>query len=98
MTDSDPTTSPEKEPKSVPPAGSHGWIRGAAISAAGVLLGMLSLGLFCHSLGVNFSEEGWSETRQINRGAMIASLVGFALATLLFWIGFIQAAHARTEN
>ena len=71
------------------------WLRGAVTSAAGVLVGSLALALFCYALGLNFSDEGWPQDQPINRFMLVLSLAGFALAILIFWLGFFQTTYSR---
>ncbi len=74
------------------------WRRGALITGLGVLLGCLALTLFCHAMGLNFSDEGWAENQnawQENRAALIGSFVGFGLAILIFWLGFFLTIHSK---
>lgn len=92
MTDSgNDSSSPDEDAKPRLP----GWVRGGVISVAGVLIGAAALALFCIALGVNLRDEGWSEGQSVDRLMLIVSLVGFGIATLLFWIGFILATHAK---
>lgn len=71
-------------------------LRGIVIGATGALIGAISLGLFCYALGVNLRDEGWAEDRSVDRTMLVVSLVGFALATLSFWVGLIITTHPRT--
>lgn len=74
------------------------WRRGVAVSAIGIAVGMVSLGLFCFSLGLNFRDEGWSDgqpTWEKNWAWLLCSLVGFAIAILVFWMGFFQTTHSK---
>jgi hypothetical protein len=74
----------------------HPWKRGAALSALGVIVGIGSLGWFCHALGLNFSDEGWSDSGapwQDNFTSLAGSCIGFVVATLLFWLGFFQTTR-----
>jgi len=75
------------------------WLRGAVISVIGVLIGTVAFVLFCYALGLNFSDEGWADNGkpwQTNRGALIGSLVGIAVAILVFWLGFIQITRVKS--
>jgi hypothetical protein len=78
----------------------HSWYRGAAISALGVLIGTIAFGTFCYAFGLNFSDEGWSDSHdqpwQTHRTQLIGSLIGFTIAILLFWLGFIQTTRSRS--
>ena len=50
---------------------SHPWLRGAAVSGIGVVIGIVSLVLFCHALGLNLRDQGWgsgSDSWNTNRG------------------------------
>lgn len=80
----------------IPSGGSKPWLRGAIISASGVLVGTLSLVLFCYALGLNLQDEGWPEERQINGTLLATSLVGFAAAILVFWLGFFQTTDSKS--
>lgn len=80
------------------PNSKHPWLRGVIISAAGVIIGATALVSFCYSLGLNFQDEGWGDNEQgwqTNRPALFGSLVGFALAILVFWLGFFQTTNSR---
>jgi hypothetical protein len=72
---------------------SHPWLRGVLISSAGVVIGMIAFALFCFSLGLNFQDEGWAADRQIHRPSLVGSLVGLAIAILVFWLGFFQTTR-----
>lgn len=78
------------------------WQRGAAITSLGVVIGLIAFALFCNALGLNFQDEGWAEGRdqpwQTHRTQLIGSLVGFAIAILLFWLGFIDTTRSRTSR
>jgi len=78
----------------------HAWIRGAAISALGVLVGAIAFVLFCYTLGLNFTDEGWAnhpnQPWQVNRVHLIGSFVGFAVGILLFWMGFVQTTRSSS--
>ena len=77
----------------------HLWLRGALISGIGVLIGIAAFTLFCHSLGLNLRDQGWPKNGvswDSNRGELLFSFLGFAIATVLFWLGFYQATHDRT--
>jgi hypothetical protein len=93
MTAEDSQSPETADSLSAPPA-SLWWLRGVLLVVAGMLLGALALGVFCFALGVNLADEGGSNDQQANRPALIVSLVGFAIATLLFWIGFVQTTRA----
>lgn len=73
------------------------WLRGAVISGIGVVIGTVAFAVFCYSLGLNFSDEGWADNQpsawQSNRVALIGSLAGFSVAILTFWLGFIQTTR-----
>ena len=76
-----------------PQTNSHPWLRGAILSVAGGLIGIASLVLFCHALGLNLQDQGWapdSGSWDSNRGELLTSLVGFGISTIIFWIGFHQ--------
>ncbi|MCP4940355.1 MAG: hypothetical protein GY924_00010 [Planctomycetaceae bacterium] len=72
---------------------SHPWLRGAAVSGIGVVIGIVSLVLFCHALGLNLRDQGWgsgSDSWNTNRGEVIVSFIGFGIGTVIFWLGFHQ--------
>ncbi|NND98625.1 MAG: hypothetical protein HKN47_14990 [Pirellulaceae bacterium] len=75
------------------------WLRGALMVAIASLLGLASLALFCHAYGLNFQDEGWASSDgngpQVKQGALIASIVGTLIATVLFWWGFIRATRKK---
>ena len=96
MTD-DESESP-RDSRVAEPAAGRWWLRGVLLASGGIVMGALSLALFCFALGVSFSEEGWSENRAVDGPALVGSLVGFAIATLLFWIGFVQTTRATGKN
>ena len=76
-----------------PETNSHLWFRGAILSVVGVLIGIASLVLFCHALGLNLQDQGWSPDSgswDSNLGELLTSFVGFGLSTIIFWIGFHQ--------
>ena len=71
----------------------HPWLRGAVVSSIGVVIGVVSLVLFCHALGLNLQDQGWgtsSDAWNTNRGEVIISFVGFGISTIIFWLGFHQ--------
>lgn len=76
------------------PQTKYPWLRGAVISGVGAVIGIIAFAVFCYSLGLSFSDEGWAGNRQpdwqANRNALIGSLVGLSVAILTFWLGFIQ--------
>lgn len=78
------------------------WMRGAAITALGVVIGIAAFALFCYAFGLNFEDEGWPKGReqpwQTHRPHLIASFVGFAIAILLFWLGFIDTTRAQRSR
>ena len=83
-----------------PPAeeNSRPWLQGAALSSFGVIIGIASLILFCHALGLNLRDQGWesgSDSWNTNRGEVITSFIGFGLGTIIFWLGFHQTTRAR---
>ena len=87
---STPESPPEKHP--------HPWMRGAAVSSIGVVIGIASLVLFCHALGLNLRDEGWgsaSDSWDTNRGEVIVSFIGFGIGTIIFWLGFHQTTRAN---
>jgi hypothetical protein len=61
------------------------------------VIGTVAFAVFCYSLGLSFSDEGWADNQasawQTNRVALIGSLVGFSVAILAFWLGFIQTTR-----
>lgn len=69
--------------------------RAIAVSGVGVVIGVISLGLFCYALGVNLRDEGWSDDRAVDRRLLTFSLAGFGVATLMFWAGFISISHSK---
>ncbi|MAI71247.1 MAG: hypothetical protein CMM01_10070 [Rhodopirellula sp.] len=74
------------------------WLRGAAYSCLGVMIGIASLVLFCHALGLNFRDQGWgsgNDTWNTNRGEVIVSFIGFGIGTVIFWLGFHQTTRAH---
>lgn len=86
--------------KSTPESGSRNapWLRGAVTSGVGVVIGAISLALFCYALGLNFSDEGWTDGHDPWRSrpiALVSSLIGMAISILLFWAGFFQTTHAQ---
>ena len=84
------SSNPDPQPK-------YPWLRGAVISAAGVVIGTISFAVFCYSLGLNFSDEGWADNRaspwQTNPIGFVGSLAGLSVAILAFWLGFIQTTR-----
>ena len=70
------------------------WLRGALISGVGVIIGAIAFAVFCYALGLNFTDQGWSDNQaspwETNRVALIGSLLGLSFAILAFWLGFIQ--------
>lgn len=85
--------SPENPPNKNP----QPWLRGAAFSSIGVGIGIASLALFCHALGLNLRDEGWgseSDSWNTNRGELISSFIGFGIGTVIFWLGFHQTTKA----
>ena len=73
------------------------WWKAGLLCAAGTLIGFFSLVLCCYSFGVNFSTEGWSEQAgeptSSRRVVLAVSLVGFAVAIPVFWVGFFRLSH-----
>jgi hypothetical protein len=76
----------------------HPWLRGAILSSIGVAIGIASLILFCHALGLNLSDQGWgsagSDSWDTSRGEIVTSFVGFGVGTVIFWLGFHQTTKA----
>ncbi len=91
------TLNPDPQQTASADAVKYPWLRGAVISGLGVVIGTVAFAVFCYSLGLNFSDEGWADNQpspwQTNRIALIGSLVGFAVAILVFWLGFIQTTR-----
>ena len=72
---------------------SRPWLRGAIFSGVGILIGIVSLMLFCHALDLNLQDQGWapnSSPWDSNRGELMTSFVGFGVSTIIFWLGFHQ--------
>lgn len=75
----------------------HTWQRGAMISVLGAAIGAISLAWFCYAMGLNFTDEGWSDQSrpwQENRLQLIGSCAGFIAAVLVFWLGFFQTTRS----
>jgi len=75
------------------------WRKGALISGLGVIIGITAFVLFCHSLGLSLRDQGWGESGEswsANRGELVLSFIGFAVATILFWLGFFHVTHSRS--
>ena len=76
-------------------------IRGILLCVTGILLGILSLVVCCYSFGIDLHSEGWNreaaEPKSIHRLLLIGSLVGFAIAIPLFWVGFFQVSHPKAK-
>ena len=65
----------------------------AILTIIGVVIGIVSLVLFCHALGLNLRDQGWgsgSDSWNTNRGEVIVSFIGFGIGTVIFWLGFHQ--------
>jgi hypothetical protein len=85
------TSDDQPEPTAYP------WLRGAVYSGIGVVIGIASLILFCHDLGLNLQDQGWgsdSSSWDTNRGELVTSFVGFGIATIIFWLGFHQTTKS----
>ncbi len=77
---------------------SYAWIRGALVSSIGVAIGIASLVLFCHAMGLNLQDEGWSsegDIQKANRGKLLISFLGFGISTVVFWLGFHQTTKSK---
>ncbi|MDB4749785.1 hypothetical protein OAF83_02650 [Rubripirellula sp.] len=86
-------STPENQTESPP----HPWLRGAVYSGIGVVIGIASLILFCHALGLNLRDQGWgSDTKSwdSNRGELVTSFIGFGISTVIFWLGFHQTTKS----
>ncbi|MDA7915191.1 hypothetical protein N9B98_02870 [bacterium] len=86
-------STPENKTESSP----YPWLRGAIYSGIGVVIGIASLVLFCHALGLNLRDQGWgSDTNSwdSNRGELVTSFVGFGISTIIFWLGFHQTTKS----
>ena len=78
---------------------SYPWVRGAVMSGVGALIGTIAFAVFCYALGLNFTDEGWSENASptpARRIALIGSLIGFVVAILIFWLGFFQTIRSKS--
>ncbi len=76
----------------------HPWLRGAVVSSIGVVIGIVSLILFCHALGLNLRDQGWgsgSDSWNTNRAEVIVSFIGFGISTVIFWLGFHQTTKSN---
>lgn len=74
------------------------WRKAVMISGVGMIVGIAAFVLFCHSLGLNFRDQGWGESEaswETNRVELGISFAGFAVATVLFWLGFFHATQSR---
>ncbi len=71
------------------------WVGPALLTVAGMIIGLISLALFCHAYGLNFQDEGWSQTSDgqttnVKQGPLVAALIGVLIATVIFWVGFMR--------
>lgn len=67
------------------------------MSSVGVLIGVASLVLFCHALGLNLRDQGWgagSDSWNTNRDELVTSFIGFGIGTVVFWLGFHRTTKA----
>ncbi|HBV66024.1 MAG TPA: hypothetical protein DEF45_23735 [Rhodopirellula sp.] len=86
-------SAPENPSENNPPP----WLRGAVVSSIGVIIGIVSLVLFCHALGLNLREQGWgsgNDSWNTNRSEVIVSFIGFGMSTVIFWLGFHQTTKS----
>ncbi|MCG8649173.1 MAG: hypothetical protein MI861_05035 [Pirellulales bacterium] len=73
--------------------GKPAWLPAALLSLAGALIGTGSLTLFCVAMGVNLREEGWARGQPVHQPALVISIVGFVMATLMFWLGIVRVTR-----
>ena len=81
-----------QEPATIP------WRKAILVSGSGIIVGIIAFILFCHALGLSFRDQGWGENEtswETNRVELAFSFLGFAVATVLFWLGFFKATHTR---
>ena len=69
------------------------WV-GAMMIATGVVAGIISATLFCWAIGINFTDEGWSERGRglTDSGVwMLGGAAGCLVAGIvLFWFGMYK--------
>ena len=75
------------------------WVPAALMVGFAVMLGIVSLALFCYAWGLNFSDEGWGtpdgQAPQVKQIPLIAAVAGTVISTLVFWWGFMRLTRSR---
>lgn len=69
-----------------------------SILASAIIFG-IALVTFCYSLGLDFANEGWAQpqvgqTSVVNKTWLWASITGFCVSTVLFFIGLHRVARS----
>ena len=80
----------------------HGVIVGCSLCGIGIVIGSVALLFCCYSLGADFRDEGWGELASTQPGPrriwFVLSLIGFAIAIPLFWVGFFRIVHPELSH